>query len=203
MARITSRVFLGEELCRNPHWLRITSTYTVVAYRAIAELRLWPAWLQSVVHWFLPQCTAARALVREARGLIEPLLQQRRVEKAESVARGETHEYNDAIEWLEQTSREKGLKYDAASAQLSLSVAALHSTTDFFTQVTLDIASHPEIIQPLRAEIVSVFSQGGWTKHSLYNLKLMDSVLKESQRMKPIAIGTSMPGEQTADSCPD
>lgn len=45
MARITSRVFLGEELCRNPHWLRITSTYTVVAYRAIAELRLWPAWL--------------------------------------------------------------------------------------------------------------------------------------------------------------
>jgi hypothetical protein len=31
---------------------------------------------------------------------------------------------------------------------------------------------------------------GNWTKRSLYNLRLMDSVPKESQDMKPTAIGT-------------
>ena len=193
MARITSRVFLGKEMCRNPEWLRITSTYTVIAFKAVEELRLWFSWLRPIVQWFLPNCTAARKLVQEARDIINPLLEKRRAEKAEAAKRGEKHEYNDAIEWLEQTAREKKVTYDPACAQLSLSVAALHSTTDFFTQAMIDVANHPELIEPLRAEIISVLGKDGWSKHSLYNLKLMDSVLKESQRMKPIAVGMSTP----------
>ncbi|KIL86300.1 hypothetical protein FAVG1_10698 [Fusarium avenaceum] len=190
MARISSRVFLGAEMCRNPQWLRITATYTVIAFRAVEELRLWPSVLRPVVQWFLPHCSEARALVQEARSLINPLLERRRTEKAEAAERGDEVTYNDAIEWLEQTALEKDVPYDPACAQLSLSVAALHSTTDFFTQVMFDIAKNPELIQPLRDEVISVLGQHGWSKHSLYNLKLMDSVLKESQRLKPIAIAS-------------
>ncbi|KAF5024598.1 hypothetical protein F66182_3361 [Fusarium sp. NRRL 66182] len=190
MARITSRVFLGQELCRDPRWLRITTTYTVIAFRAVEELRLWFSWLRPIVQWFLPHCTAARKLVQEARDVINPLLQRRRIEKEEASKRGETCQYNDAIEWLEQTAQEKKVTYDPACAQLSLSVAAIHSTTDFFSQVMLDIAQHPELVEPLREEIISVLGEGGWSKHSLYNLKLMDSVLKESQRMKPISVAS-------------
>ncbi|KAG6040948.1 hypothetical protein E4U41_006539 [Claviceps citrina] len=198
MARVTSRVFLGIEMCRSPEWLRITTTYAVVAFKAVEELRLWPAWLRPLVHWFMPHCTAARALVRDARNLIHPLLEKRRAEKADAARRGEKFEGNDAIEWLEQTAQDKKAAYDPACAQLSLSVAALHSTTDFFTQVMLDIACHPELIEPLRNEVISVLGVAGWSKHSLYNLKLMDSVLKESQRLKPISIA-SMRRMTTAD----
>ncbi|KAM4067868.1 cytochrome p450 [Hirsutella rhossiliensis] len=198
MTRITSRVFLGTEMCRNTQWLRIASTYAVVAFKAVEELRLWPSWLRSTIQWFLPHCTAARALVQETRDLINPLLEKRRVEQVKATQRGEQCEYNDAIEWLENTAREKQVSYDPACAQLSLSVAALHSTTDFFTQVMLDIANHPELIEPLRAEIISVLGQSGWSKHSLYKLKIMDGVLKESQRMKPISVA-SMRRMTTAD----
>ncbi|KAG6000439.1 hypothetical protein E4U21_005463 [Claviceps maximensis] len=52
----------------------------------------------------------------------------------------------------------------------------------------LDIARHPELVEPLRKEVISVLGVSGWSKHSLYKLKLMDSVMKESQRLKPIAI---------------
>ena len=193
MARITSRVFLGEELSRDPDWFRITTAYAVETFRAVHELRLFPAWLRSTVQWFLPHCTAARKLVQEARDVIKPLLEKRRTERIERTTRGEKAEWDDAIDWLEQLSQENGLTYDAVVAQLSLSVAALHSTTDFFTQVTLDIGNHPEIIEPLRKEIISVLGQGGWTKHSLYNLKLMDSVMKESQRLKPLWTGKCRP----------
>ncbi|KAK7418725.1 hypothetical protein QQX98_003743 [Neonectria punicea] len=198
MARITSRVFLGIEMCRNPQWLRITTTYAVVAFRAVEELRLWPSWLRPLVQWFLPHCTAARGLVRDARSLIHPLLEKRRIEKAESAQRGEKVEYNDAIEWLEQTAQDKKVYYDPACAQLSLSVAAIHSTTDFFTQVMFDIANSPDLVEPLRKEVISVLGESGWSKHSLYKLKLMDSVLKESQRLKPISIA-SMRRMTTAD----
>ncbi|KAG6270011.1 hypothetical protein E4U48_004037 [Claviceps purpurea] len=190
MARVTSRVFLGIEMCRNPQWLRITTTYAVVAFKAVEELRLWPAWLRPLVQWFLPHCTAARDLVRDARSLIHPLLEKRRIERNDAARRGERFECNDAIDWLEQTAQDKKLTYDPACAQLSLSVAALHSTTDFFTQVMLDIACNPELVEPMRKEIISVLGVAGWSKHSLYQLKLMDSVLKESQRLKPIAIAS-------------
>ncbi|KAG6114714.1 hypothetical protein E4U13_003230 [Claviceps humidiphila] len=189
-ARVTSRVFLGVEMCRNPQWLRITTTYAVVAFKAVEELRLWPAWLRPLVQWFLPNCTAARDLVRDARNLIHPLLEKRRVERNDAARRGERFECNDAIDWLEQTAQDKKVTYDPACAQLSLSVAAIHSTTDFFTQVMLDIACNPELVEPLRKEIISVLGVAGWSKHSLYQLKLMDSVLKESQRLKPIAIAS-------------
>ncbi|KAM4055521.1 cytochrome p450 [Hirsutella rhossiliensis] len=198
MARITSRVFLGLKMCRNPQWLRIMSTYTTVAFQAVEELRLWPHWLRSTAQWFLPHCTSARALVQEARDLINPLIETRRCEKAAAAERGAKCEYNDAIEWLEQTAREKHVSYDPACAQLSLSVGALHTTTDFLTQAMLDITSHPELIEPLREEIIAVLSQSGWSKRSLYSLKLMDSVLKESQRMKPISVA-SMRRFTTAD----
>lgn len=190
MARVTSRIFLGEELCRNPYWLHITSTYSVVAFRAVEELRNWPSWLHPIVLWFLPNCTEARDLVKRTRKLIFPVLERRRVAKAEAVAAGRKADFNDAISWLEDLARERSVKYDPACAQLSLSTAALHSTTDFFTQVTLDIAKDPKLVDALRAEIISVLGDGKWTKNSLYNLKLMDSVLKESQRLKPINIGT-------------
>lgn len=65
------------------------------------------------------------------------------------------------------------------------------TTTDLINQTMIQILLHPEIIKPLREEIIQVVAeQGGWKKQTLYNLKLMDSVIKESQRLKPITIIT-------------
>lgn len=59
---------------------------------------------------------------------------------------------------------------------------------DMLTQVLLGLCAHAEVIQPLREKIVTVIQEEGWKKPALYKLKLMDSVLKESQRMKPVNI---------------
>lgn len=69
-----------------------------------------------------------------------------------------------------------------------------HLLTSFLnsliTQTIFDLAQHQEIIEPLRKEIVTVLSESGWKKTSLYKLKLMDSVVKETQRLKPVLSGT-------------
>lgn len=46
------------------------------------------------------------------------------------------------------------------------------------------IAQHPGLFKVLRDEIVEVLGKDGLKKTALYNLKIMDSVLKESQRLK-------------------
>ncbi|KAK3344910.1 putative cytochrome P450 monooxygenase [Neurospora tetraspora] len=185
IARISSRVFLGEELCRNEEWLKVTQEYTLDGFRAAEELRLWPAALRPIVHWFLPSCQAARAHVRVARSIIDPVLKKRRQEKA---ANGGKAEHDDAIEWFERTA--KGKYYDPAVAQLNMSLAAIHTTSDLVCQVMTDLMHNPEYIAPLREEMIQILSEGGWKKTSLYNMKLLDSVIKESQRVKPIGMAS-------------
>lgn len=108
------------------------------------------------------------------------VLDERRALKAA----GQSPEYIDAIEWFEQVA--KGRKYDPVHVQLTLSFVAIHTTADMITQLMFDLAQNPEYIQPLREEVIDVLGKLGWKKTSLYNLKLLDSVLKESQRLRPI-----------------
>lgn len=48
-----------------------------------------------------------------------------------------------------------------------------------------DIACQPGLIQALRAEMEEVLAkhEGAFTTNALYEMKLLDSVMKESQRM--------------------
>lgn len=95
--------------------------------------------------------------------------------------------YDDAVAWAEEVA--KGEYYDAVSVQLLFSMAAMHTTTDLLTQVILDLALHPEVVEPLREEIESVLrDEGGFTKTALHKMRLLDSVLKECQRMKPASV---------------
>ncbi|KAI8267504.1 Cytochrome P450 monooygenase 2 [Colletotrichum sp. SAR11_239] len=184
VARLSSRVFLGDELCRNEAWLRVTKDYTVISFMAAMKLTFVPRPLRPLVHWFLPDCRLVRQHLSQARALISGVIEQRRSAKREAAAKGEeAPSYNDAIEWAEMEC--KGQAYDAAVFQLTLSFAAIHTTTDLLAQTMLFLANQPELITPLREEVVQVLKAEGWRKTALYNMKLMDSALKETQRMKP------------------
>ncbi|KAH6639959.1 trichothecene C-8 hydroxylase [Truncatella angustata] len=189
VARISSKVFLGDQLCRNQKWLDISVGYTTNVFAAAEELRLWPRPLRNIVHWFLPRCRVARKQVKEARNIVQPLVESRNRENAERLAAGkEPVLYNDAIQWCEDNA--KGSDFDAPIMQLMMSVVAIHTTTDLLCQVMLDLAEHHSIVEPLRNEVRTILQEGGWKKTSLYNMKLLDSVVKESQRLKPITIAS-------------
>ncbi|PYI12549.1 cytochrome protein [Aspergillus sclerotiicarbonarius CBS 121057] len=189
VSRLSSRVFLGEMLCRNTDWLRITADYAVHSFLAAEELRLWPMFLRSSVAHFLPPCQLIRKELQEAKEIIIPVLEERRLARQNAIRQGKTPErYVDAIQWMEESA--KGRPYDPAVAQLSFSTVAIHTTTDMLCQVLLDLCGRSEVVEALRTEVISVIQEDRWEKSSLYKLKLMDSVLKESQRLKPIAIAT-------------
>lgn len=195
MARVSSRVFLGDQVCRNPDWIEITKSYTVNSFLAAESLRQFPPWLRNIVHWFHPQCRLIRAQLARARDIIRPVIEDRqRIRKnsaAASAASGDAkggHEFNDAIEWYEQESR--GRPYDPTVTQLLLSMAAIHTTTDLVVAALLRLAERPKLVKDLRREITTALSSDGWTKTALFNMKLLDSVLKETLRLKPINMGT-------------
>ncbi|KAK2001900.1 ent-kaurene oxidase [Colletotrichum falcatum] len=185
IARLSSRVFLGDELCRNEDWLAITKSYTVNAFLSAQILRPYPYWTRFVAQWFLPQCKNLRQQMSDGRRIIEPVLQRRRSLRERARQEGKpVPSFNDGIDWFEEESG--GREYDMAACQLGLSVAAIHTTTDLLVETILRIAENPSLFDALRKEIFAVLNAEGWRKTALVNMKLMDSVLKETQRLKPI-----------------
>jgi cytochrome P450 len=178
VSRISSCVFLGDKLCRNEEWLEITKSYTVLAFLAAAELRLYPKWLRGIAQLYLPKCRELVNAIDRARTLISAIVQERRMLASQGKYQP-TH--TDAIDWFEEEAA--GRPYDPVLCQMILSTAAIHTTSNLANVTMLNLAQHPGLVQEVRQEIIEVLSVDGWKKSSLYNLKLLDSVLKESQRL--------------------
>jgi cytochrome P450 len=186
IARVACRAFLGEELCRSEEWLMITKDYTRDGFRAAQQLSTVPERFKFLLPLFSQKCKVVRNQVRRAQEIIQPVIENRR--RAKEQARKENKlesapEFNDAIEWGEVDC--KGIEYDPAYLQLSLSFAAIHATADLLTKTMLLLADNPKAIESLREEILRVLKKEGWRKTTFQNLKLVDSTLKEVQRMMP------------------
>ncbi|KAJ0121347.1 Cytochrome PaP450-5 [Diaporthe amygdali] len=151
----------------------------VAVVTAVQALRKWPRALVSIVHWFHPKAKAARALLNEARAMIQPMHEQRK----RDMAAGKPVPA-DTLTWFEEVA--KGQAYDAAVVQLTMALAGLHSSTDLLCAVMLNLSEHPDVVEPLRQELVQVLKREGWKQTTFSQLTLMDSVLKESQRLKPV-----------------
>lgn len=184
VARLSSRVFLGNEICRNEAWLKITKDYTILAFTAAVKMNLVPALFRPLVMWLDPTCKQVRAALAGAQSIMAPVIEARRKLVAEAQENGQQIPvFNDAIEWAEAEAKDPS--YNAAVFQLTISFAAIHTTTDLLTQTIIRLADKPEVIAPLREEIVAVLKTEGWKKVALYNMKLLDSAIKEAQRLKP------------------
>jgi cytochrome P450 monooxygenase-2 len=188
IARVSSRVFLGEELCRNHDWLAITKSYSINTSMAGDLLRQYPKWLRPFVCNFIPQCRELQKQVANARKVLDPILRSREEERRAALANGDPEpRYNDTIQWLVDESQ--GSSYDPVGAQLGFSVVATHTTTDLITETMIRLCERPELIEDLIQEIEDVLKVEGWTKTALFNMKRLDSVIKEAQRLKPLTSG--------------
>ncbi|POS70298.1 p450 monooxygenase [Diaporthe helianthi] len=182
VATLSAKVFLGDDASRNDEWLNITIDYSVNLCLAQRQLRHFRRWQRYIVHWFLPRCRTLRAQYKRAETVVGPML-KKRFEQIALAEKGLAKIPNDAVGWMHEVAKDR--KYDPVGVQLGLSMVALHTSSDLLGHVLSDLCKHPEYIDRLREEAKEVLSEHGWHKTSLYKLKLMDSVLNESQRVVP------------------
>ncbi|KAF4854169.1 Cytochrome P450 monooxygenase TRI1 [Colletotrichum siamense] len=181
ISKMSGRIFAGPNLSNNERWLDLIVNYGDNSIQGMRKLRLWPTILKPLAVKFIPECKNLQGQVKEAWDLVAAEIQARH-------AKGGEAEHEDAIHWFEELAG--GDRYNFGASQLMLAVVSIGTTSDLITQTLIDILRHPELIQPLREEIVAAISEGGWKKTSLYNMKLLDSVLNESQRLKPNQIAS-------------
>ena len=183
---MTSRIFLGEELCRNDESIKTTKDYIIHVPRGAIKMYTVPAVFRHIFRLFSEDCRQIKRTLARARELLDPVIEKRRLLKAQAQAQGkDIMPFDDAIEWAEAEWGET--PYDPAKFQVALAFSAIHSVTDFLSQTLIFLAKNPESIVSLREEIISVLRAEGWSKSALGNMKLLDSALKETLRLKPVA----------------
>lgn len=189
VAQLTSRVFLGERLCRDKEWLEITKEYARNSFLGAEELRQCSPLTRPLMQFFMPACTQLRKFSAAARRLIDPEVQARKNRAEEAMKLGKKPpKVEDTIGWMVEIAR--GRQVDYVGGQLALSIGAIHSSTDNLSKAVVKLCEIPEIVAPLREEITKVLdSTGGWSKLALYRMRLLDSFLKEVQRLAPFTIG--------------
>ena len=184
VGRMSTRALLGKDFC-SKEWIECSRQYATTLFYAAERFSVWHPFLRPLVQWFLPYCQKLRTKKAECSSILRGVLKQR--EEARKTGTGGSKDIeraNDTITWAEIASN--GQKHDPAMVQLSLGLGAIATSTNMLSWFLLCIAKSPESIPPLREEIIGALREGGWKKSSLYNMKLLDSAMKESQRLKPL-----------------
>ncbi|KAF1983467.1 cytochrome P450 [Aulographum hederae CBS 113979] len=185
-AQVSSRIFLGAPLCRNKEWLDISVNFTVHFFGAAVLMRMFPKLLRPVMNWILPPCYQLRRSVRTGTRLINEEMARKRALAASSSATTDKKSL-DALQWMEDIAA--GRPYDYGAGQLLLSFVSIHTTSMTLMQLLYDVVDNLEYIPRIRQEIIDVVREdGGWEKSTLSKLKLLDSCMKESQRLSLLTV---------------
>ncbi|KAI8933191.1 hypothetical protein NX059_009829 [Plenodomus lindquistii] len=194
---LTNRMLLGRSLCRERPYLNAVLGFTEDVIRNQALLSMVPralSWLVGPVlglmNWWHYRQSSVFTL---------PMI-KKRIADFEKKAAGDP-EYatwappNDYITWSYRTAMAEGRIDETqpdrlAQRILPLNFAAIHTTslTGLDTMTSI-LNSDAEVIESLREEAYRVLQEeGGWTKQALSKMHRIDSAIRESQRVSPIAL---------------
>jgi Cytochrome P450 len=91
--------------------------------------------------------------------------------------------------FMEQVALEKGHpSFNLAHGQLGFGLGSVFPVAIILTNILFDLTANSECIPALREEIKSALETGGWKKTTLNRMRLLDSVMKETFRLRPILL---------------
>lgn len=196
--RVSSLILVGRNLCRNEEWLYVAREYYWMSLAAAFKLSLLPKPLRRLACYVIPESRAIRKMLADAQRVLAPEVEARKAKLlANSDDKGNARRFRvpkdsksiavplDAITWLQELKIEQGRdELNFVAALLALTGAA-QTPKDVIGQLMVDLCQYPEVVPQLRQEVIQVVGELGWSKASLYKLKLMDSFMRESQRFTP------------------
>lgn len=174
IATVSGSVFIGSELCRREEYLHASINYTVDAFRAIGKLKKWHKLLRPVGQYFTPELKKIAEHRQAARKFLIPVISQRRALMADG---GELPD--DMLQWMMNKAEKLNISdIQLADAQLSLSMAAIHTTTNAANDALCELVVRPEVMADIRTEVRRVLKDhnGVVSNQAIFDMKLLDSV---------------------------
>ncbi|KAI3326358.1 cytochrome P450 [Xylariaceae sp. AK1471] len=189
--RISSRILVGEEVCRDPAFQKASADYFqghaslgfVLLHVPVKALR---NMLKRPFSYF------QRRRQRRVLSLVSSVMKRR----LEARSSGEVyHEQNDCMDWTLKIkdnfpeSESEGPLWQMSHELIHL-LGASHAPTGMaLTQMLWLLLDKPEYFEPLRKEAEEAISQFGMTIKVLNHLPLQDSFIRETSRLYSNKVG--------------
>lgn len=126
VAIISGHIFIGPELNRSEAYLHASINYTMDLFSAAAQLKTWPQALRSIGQYFVPEIKPVHDHRRRAKEFLIPVIRERRQRQVDG-----DEAPSDVLQWMMNKAEKFNVTDDGdlAEAQLTLSLAAIHTTT--------------------------------------------------------------------------
>ncbi|KAL5116601.1 hypothetical protein ACEQ8H_005479 [Pleosporales sp. CAS-2024a] len=194
--RISNRMLVGPRLAHEPKYLDAVVGFTQDIVRTQLLMTLFPKALHPLVgplfglastyHYWLSS--------RYTLPLIEKRLQDIRRHESGDPEYKDWVAPHDFITWTYYTATAEGRPEELRPDRIAKRVLPLNFAANHTTSITaadalgLILSAEPSVLDSLREEAHRVWrEEGGWTKQGLNRMHRMDSAIRESQRVSPIA----------------
>ncbi|KAL1744209.1 cytochrome P450 [Schizophyllum fasciatum] len=179
IARVTNRYFVGLPLCRDKAFIMSNMRYAMDVIQTAMKIRNRPAWMRPLIgNWLAPYKNQNKYLS----GHIGAVVAQR-IADDDQFGTDRPDRPVDLISWiLNHLPPQLRTVDEVVLRVMTFNFAAIHTSTNAWTQVLYHVAAQPEYIAPLRAEVEEVVAQHGWTKTAMREMHKLDSFLRESGR---------------------
>jgi len=194
---LTNRMLLGEPICHERKYLDAVLAFTLDVIRNLSVLFLVPRALHAFVGPVLSLAPKYHYWISSK--FTVPVIKKRISDITKKDAGDPEYkdwqEPCDFITWSYRTAQSEG-RHDEmrperiAKRILPLNFASIHTTAMTANDALgMILSAGPEVIEGLREEAHRVRKEeGAWTKQTLSRMVRMDSAIRESQRMAPIAL---------------
>ncbi|KIK77776.1 hypothetical protein PAXRUDRAFT_834874 [Paxillus rubicundulus Ve08.2h10] len=183
VSRTSNRIFVGLPLGRDPDWIDLTMRFTLDIIKGGVIIGFFPKVLAPLVARFM---TSVPENTKRGMNLLGPVIEER-LKRLDEHSKGWVDKPNDFLSWLlDHPEASKSSVKDLTLRLLSINFAAIHTSSNSFTQALYILAANPQYIQPLREEVEAIVTKDGWSKGSLAKMRKIDSFLKECQRVEGI-----------------
>lgn len=188
VSHLTAATWVGGDLARNEEWHKANAETTANIFTLAIALKVLPAFLQPLAAPVLPMKKKLDGGLERVHAFLVPLIEERKrlVERNEKEKEKEKPE--DMIQWMLDAaeSEQERDTVNLATRYVYAVIGSLFTVSAALVDCVYDLVAYPEHIAPLREEVERVLKEdGGWQKGTPAKLELMDSFMKESQRVNP------------------
>ncbi|GKZ51835.1 hypothetical protein AbraIFM66951_007436, partial [Aspergillus brasiliensis] len=191
IAKVSGRIFVGPELCRDADYLDTAINYTTELVNAIQAVKSMKPWLRPFFASKLPEVRKLREREALAAKFFEPIIQARR-----NATQDPNHEKPyDMLQWFLDRSTEYGIQSTERIVKLQLLVifGGIHNTTVTATNILYNLSVAREYLDPLREEVRTILADTiteGMSSRTLQRMEKLDSFMKETIRLYPPELTT-------------
>ncbi|CAG8956641.1 hypothetical protein HYFRA_00011952 [Hymenoscyphus fraxineus] len=184
VAVVIGRVLVGADLCRDRVYIEHTNLFSRTLFTCARQLVQLPRYFRYLARYFMPEFWQLRTSRRRVSEFLRPVIAER-----QRALRLGLDVPEDNITWtLRRLGNDVKDTVDAIThEQFGLSVSANSVTMLTAIACLYELAVEPEVVEDLRREIIAAKARHGDKLNSkaLFEMKLLDSVMRESMRLSP------------------